>query len=295
MSDESTGPSVGHLWYVRREAVTNGPFPTGAIKRYVVLGRIRPTDEVSRDRVEWRAVSREPAFSAIVNSPPDPVALAHADERTGDRRGRTNHGEARRERRHESDRREDEAQEVVVRRARRARVMASVAPRPVRTAGPLLFTTLVAVLIAAGGYVWRPSPGDAGPDCTRAAAPRVDWSGCDLQGADLDSTDLSAASLHNARLAGARAMNARLGEADIAYADLSRANFGYANLGRANLRGVSARGADFAYAILAGADLSYADLRGAALGGANLQGTRLDRALWIDGRTCAVGSVGACL
>jgi hypothetical protein len=32
----------------------------------------------------------------------------------------------------------------------------------------------------------------------------------------------------------------------------------------------------------------------AVLGGAELQDARLDQAIWIDGRTCANGSIGTC-
>ncbi|MEI7706285.1 MAG: RICIN domain-containing protein, partial [Deltaproteobacteria bacterium] len=52
---------------------------------------------------------------------------------------------------------------------------------------------------------------------------------------------------------------------------------------------------DLSEANLRGADLSVADLTGGALAGADLTFATLSWATWIDGRTCAEGSVGQCL
>jgi hypothetical protein len=42
-------------WFTRREGVIRGPFPAGEITRYILLGRIRLDDELSRDRATWMA------------------------------------------------------------------------------------------------------------------------------------------------------------------------------------------------------------------------------------------------
>ena len=52
---------------------------------------------------------------------------------------------------------------------------------------------------------------------------------------------------------------------------------------------------DLTNADLSNSDLSYANLKGSKLGGANLGGAKLDKAIWIDGSSCAPGSVGACI
>jgi len=41
-------------------------------------------------------------------------------------------------------------------------------------------------------------------------------------------------------------------------------------------------------------NLSNADLTGAKLKTAKLEGARLDHTIWLDGRVCAIGSVGKC-
>jgi len=40
-------------WYTRREGVVRGPFPAGEITRYILLGRIRLDDELSRNLSTW--------------------------------------------------------------------------------------------------------------------------------------------------------------------------------------------------------------------------------------------------
>ena len=42
-------------WYTRRNGVTRGPFSAENITRYILLGRIRLEDELSRDLVTWSA------------------------------------------------------------------------------------------------------------------------------------------------------------------------------------------------------------------------------------------------
>jgi hypothetical protein len=43
-------------WYARRNGTVRGPFTDEHVARYILLGRIRLNDELSRDRVEWHAV-----------------------------------------------------------------------------------------------------------------------------------------------------------------------------------------------------------------------------------------------
>ena len=62
----------------------------------------------------------------------------------------------------------------------------------------------------------------------------------------------------------------------------------------ADLSGANLSGADLSGANLAGADLTAAKLVDANLAGANLDSARLAGALWLDGSTCAPGSIGAC-
>jgi len=48
------------LWYTRRDKEIRGPFPAGLITRYILLGRIQDTDELSVDQVTWQQVNSFP-------------------------------------------------------------------------------------------------------------------------------------------------------------------------------------------------------------------------------------------
>ncbi len=114
---------------------------------------------------------------------------------------------------------------------------------------------------------------------TAASARGVSARGLDAAWADLSDTDFSGSDLTDAFLGAVRAT-----ATDFSGATLVGVNFSAANLARADLRGV-----DLTNALLRNADLQGAKLAKAVLIGADLSG-----ATWIDGRTCAEGSVGAC-
>ncbi|MGD8569368.1 MAG: hypothetical protein PVJ39_14885 [Gammaproteobacteria bacterium] len=48
------------LWYTRRDMEIRGPFPAGLVTRYILLGRIQETDQLSTDQVSWHPVSELP-------------------------------------------------------------------------------------------------------------------------------------------------------------------------------------------------------------------------------------------
>ncbi|WP_455200356.1 hypothetical protein [Kaarinaea lacus] len=48
------------LWYTRRDREIRGPFPPGLITRYILLGRILESDELSTDQISWLQVTRLP-------------------------------------------------------------------------------------------------------------------------------------------------------------------------------------------------------------------------------------------
>lgn len=48
------------LWYTRRDMEIRGPFPAGLVTRYILLGRIQETDQLSSDQVSWHPISELP-------------------------------------------------------------------------------------------------------------------------------------------------------------------------------------------------------------------------------------------
>lgn len=281
-----------------------GPFPGGLVSDFVLLGRLTEQDEVSQDRHTWVRISECPHLVPEVlrnavreeDSERLRVARMRADERVRERRSDGPVPPELAEQRH-GDRRHLEAPEVLRHRLLLAQAHTS------------LWTTLqrptyrypiaiAAVLLAGMGasYLWHGSDYSLATtrNCRQAAAPQVNWNHCDKTGAALARSLLSGAVLNNARLTGAELRAANLDNADLGYTELSGADLSRATLKSANLRGAVMRDANLAAADLSGTDLGYADLRGARLDGANLDGAHLDRTLWVDGRTCANGSVGEC-
>lgn len=84
-------------------------------------------------------------------------------------------------------------------------------------------------------------------------------------------------------------IGAKLEGADLHGLNLSGVDFRGADLEKANLQN-----ADLSCSNLKNTDLEEANLKGANLEGANLSGTELEFATWVDGRTCAEGSIGGC-
>lgn len=50
------------FWYVRRGHRVQGPYPDRELTRHLLLGRVLPSDRVSRDGTEWRSLSDVPSL-----------------------------------------------------------------------------------------------------------------------------------------------------------------------------------------------------------------------------------------
>lgn len=112
--------------------------------------------------------------------------------------------------------------------------------------------------------------------------------------------DMHESSMASIRLDGSNLQGANLSYSIIQLASLKDTNLMLANLEGAHMHGVNLQNANLMLANLRKVNLLDADLTGANLQGANLQGAilikaKLDGATWIDGRVCAIGSIGECL
>jgi len=287
--------SQGRLWYVRRGEVVKGPFQTALIKRYLIMGRIRAADELSLDKEVWHVPSHYPMFSREKLEEDRAILLAREDERRGvDRRHNESPDNPHKDRRSGAERRSAEPPEAVARRQRRQRVLASLRPTRQSNVAPALISAFAVALIVVSGFLFKPRGGGAEPNCEAAPAPGVNWSNCRREAIDAHGSDLHGANLRSARLTGANLEAVQLQAGDLAYADLVGATLIDSDLSGANLKGTALRKAVLTGVRFRGADLSYADLSDAVIDGATFEEARLDNAIWIDGRTCAPGSVGAC-
>lgn len=282
-------------WYVRRGEVIKGPFQTSLVQRYIILGRIKDTDEVSMDRETWHQPSHHPMFAAKVLAEQRDSVLAREDERkAGDRRHNEAPDNPYKERRSGVDRRAEEAPETMERRQRRARVLQSLKPERQSHTVPAILASIATLVIVISGFLFKNSGSMDIAVCEAAPRPGINWSNCRNDGAEATGVDMHDAVMHNARLTGANFAGSKLFNSDLAYAELVGANLSGVDLHNASLKGATLRKVDLSGANLNDADLSYADLSDALLDGTTLTGAKLGNTIWTDGHTCAVDSIGEC-
>ncbi|HHH39928.1 MAG TPA: pentapeptide repeat-containing protein [Sedimenticola sp.] len=245
-------------WFLRSSGGISGPFTCAHIRRGLMLNRIGPEHEASRDGKQWTRVGAvpellPPRMRQGLQAGKGP--LKRGAGKAGDTPGATDH-------------------------------------RSLPVAVPLALA-LLALVVGGGIYIGAPTlvPESA---CARGATPGVNWRNCRLPALVADAADLRGANLESAQLKGGRFSGARLTRANLRFADFSAADISYAQLQGADLTGADLRDSDLSYADLSGADLRFADLRGANLGGALLDGSRFDHAIWVGGERCLPGPAGVC-
>ncbi len=309
------------LWYIRRvgnggaiqggspgivkSAEIKGPFPSGLVSRYVLLGRVQLTDEVSVDREIWRPVNEvvELIPEIMLGDDNDPAVLERlnaakrwSDERLAHDRRADQPPNPEFLRRRAGERRQSEPAVIVQHRvAKTKRSTDEKDLQPPRRYGMFITVGSIGLLALTFFFIPRDERQDTLRDCLTAAQPKVEWSGCKMEGAQLDRANLQGAQLREAILNGASLQQANLKGADLSYAELNFSNLSMADLSGALLLGTSLRGANLTNTNLRAANLSYADFSGADLSSAQLEGALLDNAIWIDKSKCAPQSVGRCL
>lgn len=305
MNDKKSGDKQGKgkqpLWYVRGNDKINGPYPSGAMRRFLLLGRISLEEEISKDRETWCKVAAVPEVippevrRAMQEGTVDELLAAsrREDERSGKERRTAADDIKYKERRKGERRRNEDAVKKRRREARRALLEASQKRKlPLAT---LVISLAVLLPLIGYGLFWEGGPTEPEPDCTAQPGPGVNWRNCSLSGLRAKGADLSGAVMNNARLGGALLSRSNLSQGDLQYVDFNSADLSYAQLNGANLKGSNLQNADLSYANLSASDLSFANLSGANPGGADLSGARFDEAIWFDGSRCMPGSVGRCV
>jgi Pentapeptide repeats (8 copies) len=293
------------LWYVQVRDQTLGPFPAPQIQQYLLLGRLKAEDLISLDGRSWIKVSDSGQFDAVLQGlgRPEP---AEAD-------GVADWGQERQQARRRwlderldtqplapesTEQRGGEPVALAALRHDHAQTQSLAAKAFNRPPAYWIAAAALLVLLGVAAAVWygqmkQPQPITAPlttvTNCGSVPAPGVDWEGCDKHGVAFPH-----ANLNGAKMSGVRLDAASLRSADLSYVDLSRASLRGADLSGANLTGAELSGADLTGADLSGAVLDYAILRGALIPGVRFSSARLGRAVWVDGRECAPGSLGGC-
>ncbi|MES9900069.1 MAG: pentapeptide repeat-containing protein [Sedimenticola sp.] len=303
MADEESNQGRQQLWYLRRHGQVKGPFPSGSLRRFVLVGRVLMDDEVSCDKSDWQRVSEVPEVvppevrKAMAEGNLDDLIASRMreDERNGrERRGRESEAKYKEQRKGERRRIEQDIEQNHRVAKTELREASEQKKRPI--VSMVVSGALVALVLAIGFGLYLQAP-DAlpDPDCNAAPAPGVNWSNCRLDGLQAESAPLDGALLNNAILRDAKLAGSSINGGDLQYVDFTGADLSYTVLKSAMMKGINLRNADLSYADLSGADLRFADLSGANLGSAILDKARFDSAIWINGQSCLAGSVGGCL
>jgi len=259
------------------------------IARYILMLRLGPDDEISRDGVHWYPV-RE-----VAEVDPD-KRLANPSLQEGERqqleatqRWIEEHPELFT---HPSRSRGVEYELALEEALQRHRLHLPGGVN--RRLGISVALVLSVTIFVSAFLIPKGEQGDY-PQCEQAPMSGVNWNNCRLQGRQLGNSDLRHARLRNADLSGSVLRAANLSQSDIAYTNLSLANLRGANLEGADMTGANLRNADLRSANLKGVNLSYADLSGVDLSGAEVEGARFDYAILSDEFTCMPKSLGRCI
>ncbi len=246
-------------WYIRHEGLITGPHAEARIRQHLLDGTWALSDEISPDKKSWQSLLSVPKVVPLQMRAEAGDAGARAQIDTRDKLSARDRAETRR--------------------------------IPVI---PLLVLTLVLGTAVSLTLFLNTGDESDSPQCDAPPGPGVNWRNCVLVGVDAGSASLAGANLNSAVLRDAQLSATDLSDAHLEYADLRAANLSYARMRRASLLGANLQGADLREADLSGADLRFVDFNGSRVDGLLLQGAHLDEAIWVDGRSCAAGSLGVC-
>jgi hypothetical protein len=177
------------VWYTRREGVVRGPYPQRRISRYILLGRIRDSDELRPGDGEWRPVSGYPELIPAVMKLPATeenrqkllIARMREDERRPGGRRDAARGEPGREGPGRPERRRPETPELIGCRELKYQVSHR---RPGRRARRYMYP-LALLALALGGFMLGLLGRDAEPqsatsNCAARPMPGLIRNNCNL-------------------------------------------------------------------------------------------------------------------
>jgi len=283
-------------WYIRHKGSISGPFSTAVVQNKILVGRLSPYDEASVEQQTWQSIIHISELSISSTNDEQQRGKRNQDERDGfDRRHNQQIPSTEILQQRKRERRANETDTDIEYRQLRTLLLQRYRQHKERLYGPLLilFSLMSIAMLLAVLYPTRiPMPL---PNCITEAGPNINWNNCSKLKLDLHAINFNGSQLRNSKFIGSNLMNASFIKADIAYADLRFTDLSYSQLQNSLLVGANLQMANLSYADLSGADLSFADLRDAKLGGSKLDNVIFDSAIWPNGKTCAVGSVGQCI
>ena len=151
---------------------------------------------------------------------------------------------------------------------------------------------------------------NASASCDDKPNDGVDYSNCQFADEqDLNSTYIPNANLSftgfikvifdksimmNSTLANGNFPESSFYRANLYEANLEGGNFEKTNFESANLTRVNFKGSSLVEAVFKNSNLFESDFTGANILNASFEGANLNNATWVDGKKCALGSIGAC-
>lgn len=284
-------------WYTRENGTVLGPFSNAIIKNKILIGRLSDNDEVSSDQQSWQLISTVTDLSNRAEPEELERSKRNLDERDGfDRRhSEVTVSDENLQKRTQEERRSSENDRDIEYRQLRTLLLKRYRQHKERLFWPLMTIFLIMSVTLGLALVFPTKLPMPLPNCETVAGPNINWNNCSKAKTDLRHQNLNGAQLRSSKLLGSNLWNASLIAADLDYADLRFTDLSYSQLQNSSLIGANLQKADLSYADLSNANLSFADLTAANLGGSNLNNAIFDSAIWPDGNTCAVGSIGQCI
>lgn len=288
------------LWYIRRKGGVTGPFPVGLIERYVVLGRVAATTELSPDKLHWAACADWPEWVTYVEglkqeeqSEEQLEAMRRwQDERSGYDRRMGTPANVELDQRRDNDRRKTETAEEI--ELRRHRHQGNGLARRYSLRAVAMLTIVMVGFLAVYLALYIPPATQEPIDCLARAEEGVNWSYCDLQRQDISNISLRHSNLQSSNMTGSRLDEVDLSDSELSFSLFTFARISDSNFSNSRMTGVSFRNALIYNVDFSGADLAYADFSNAELSNVEFKGARLDYAIWLDQRRCAEASIGIC-
>ncbi len=277
-------------WFIRRKSgPIKGPFPSGQVEQYLLLGRFVISDEVSLDKIEWRKISSIPQLipEILVAAKHDESAqqkLASKKRWADERRGLNTDkpGVERRNIETKETNRHDGNDTII---KKQKMFMAYI---------QIIIVLLLVSIVAYMSFQYMPDNVVSVSNCSADPEPAVNWTHCQKIGLKLKNIDMSGAELSSVSFTGAFFSNVKFSNANLAYTELSLTNLNEIDFTNANLIGAVLRKSNLSYIDFSHSDLQYIDLTGSIIVKTNFSNANLSNAIWVDGRKCAKNSIGSC-
>ncbi|VAW93006.1 hypothetical protein MNBD_GAMMA22-575 [hydrothermal vent metagenome] len=277
-------------WFIRRkDGPIKGPFPSGQIEQYLLLGRFVISDEVSMNKVEWKKISSIPHLipEILISAKYDETAqqkLASKKRWADERRGL------------EAEKPDKERRNVGNKEFNRFdKTEYTEKNKKLFTAYSQIFLVIIFVsVIAFVSFQYMPDNIVSVANCGSKPQAKVNWTHCQKVGVQLKELNMTGAMLNSASIIGAVITNVNFSNANFSYTEMSLSKLTNIKFSNATLIGTIIQNSDLVSVDFSNSNLQYINFTGSRLRDINFSGANLSNAIWIDGRKCAKNSIGKC-